>query len=131
VNRDLEGFYARLLTCMKREEVRDGHWQLLDARAAWNGNGSCGRFIAYSWEKDAQRTLVAVNYSSDAAQCYLQLPYSDLAGKTVELRDQMDPTIAYSRNGDELIGNGLYLDVPPWRHHVFMVEGRSPIPLHS
>jgi glycosidase len=128
VDRELEGFYARLLSCMKREEVRDGRWQLLDARAAWNGNGSCGRFVAYSWEKDGQRTLVAVNYSSESAQCYLPLPYSDLVGKTVELRDRMNPTITYSRNGEELTAKGLYLDVPPWRHHVFTVEGRSPMP---
>ena len=130
VDQELKGFYARLLSCMKREEVRDGHWRLLDARAAWDGNGSCDRFIAYTWEKDGKRTLVAVNYSSDPAQCYLPLPYSDLVGRAVELHDCMNPTITYCRNGDELTGKGLYLDVPPWRHHVFTVEGRSPIPAH-
>jgi glycosidase len=130
VDRELESFYARLLTFMKREEVRDGHWQLLDPRSAWSGNGSCGQFIAYTWEKDGQRSLVAVNYSSQSGQCYLPLPYSDLAGKTVELHDHMNPAISYSRNGEELLSKGLYLDVPPWRHHVFTVEGRSPAPVH-
>jgi hypothetical protein len=34
----------------------------------------------------------------------------------------MNPAIAYERSGGELAREGLYLDVPPWRHHVFALE---------
>jgi hypothetical protein len=34
----------------------------------------------------------------------------------------MNPAVRYTRRGDELVRDGLYLDVPPWRHHVFAIE---------
>jgi glycosidase len=119
VDRELETFYGRLFEAMRRPEVRDGDWQLLEPRPAASGNGSSAQFVAYGWHKDGRRLLVAVNYGPQRAQCFLPVPYSDLAGTEVTLRDRMNPTISYRRNGDELLRPGLYLDMPPWRHHVF------------
>jgi hypothetical protein len=125
VDRELETFYQRLLACMRREDVHDGHWELADTQPAWSGNDTCGQFIAYTWERNGQRTLVAVNYAPQHGQCYVRLPYSDLSGKTVELRDRINPNFSYTRQGDDLAHKGLYLDVPPWRPHVFDVEVRA------
>ena len=41
-----------------------------------------------------------------------------LAGRSFELRDLLSDVV-YKREGDGLAGNGLYLDLPPWGHHVF------------
>jgi len=122
VDREIRTFYTRLTECMKRDEVRDGNWQLLQARPAWEGNPTSAQIIAYTWEKDGKRTLVAVNYGARQAQCYLRLPYPDIEGANVQLRDGMHPAVAYERNGDDLARDGLYLDVPPWQHHVFMLQ---------
>ena len=119
VDREFETFYGRLFEVMQRPEVREGHWQLLEPRPAAGGNASCAQFVAYAWHKDGRRLLVAVNYGPQRAQCFLRVPYSELAGTEVTLRDRMNPTISYRRSGDELVRSGLYLDVPPWRHHVF------------
>jgi hypothetical protein len=127
VDDEIESFYGRLLACMKREEVRDGRWQLLDAQPAWSGNGTFEQFVVFTWAKDGQRMLGAVNYAPQQGQCYVRLPYTDLAGRKVELRDQINPTIAYERSGDDLLHGGLYLDVPPWRHHVFSLEEQARI----
>jgi glycosidase len=121
VDRELETFYGRLMGCIKREEVREGRWQLLEPRPGWEGNGTHGQFVAYAWERDGRRSLVAVNYSPQAAQCRLPVPFSGLDGE-VELHDLMNPAVRYTRRGDELARDGLYLDVPPWRHHVFALE---------
>ena len=43
---------------------------------------------------------------------------SGLAGRTFELRDLLGDVV-YQREGDGLAGNGLYLDLPAWGHHVF------------
>jgi hypothetical protein len=121
VDRELETFYDRLLGCMRRDEARDGDWRLLEPRPAWGGNGTCQQIIGYGWEKDGRRLVAAVNYGLQPAQCYLGLPYADLPER-VALRDLMNPAIAYERSGGELAREGLYLDVPPWRHHVFALE---------
>ena len=125
VDRELESFYGRLIDCMKQPEVREGDWQILEPRAAAEGNGSCGQFVAYAWQKDGRHLLVAVNYGPQRAQCFVPVPYPDLAGAKVELRDRMHPTISYERSGEQLIREGLYLDVPPWRHHVFSFETKA------
>ena len=33
----------------------------------------------------------------------------------------MNPITIYERDGDELAGSGLYLDLPAWGYHVFDV----------
>jgi glycosidase len=59
----LAGFYGKLLACLNRQEIRDGRWQLLEIRPAWEGNLTWDRFLAFAWEGKAhQRLLIAVNY---------------------------------------------------------------------
>jgi hypothetical protein len=125
VDRELEGFYGRLFKVMQRPEAREGDWQLLEPRPAASGNASSAQFVAYAWHKDGKRLLVAVNYGAQRAQCFLPLPYSDLTGE-VELRDRLNPAISYQRHGEELQRRGLFLDVPPWRPHVFEVVRKNP-----
>jgi hypothetical protein len=105
--------------------VRDGQWSLLECTPAWEGNGTWDGFIAFAWQGPAgQRVLVTVNYAPNQGQCYVRLPWGDLRGKTVRLRDRTGAA-AYDRSGDELATRGLYLDVPAWGHHVFEVGGAS------
>ena len=46
----LRQFYDRLLTALKLPAVRDGGWQLLECRPAWDGNWTSECFVAYAWE---------------------------------------------------------------------------------
>jgi hypothetical protein len=118
----IRDFYRRLLECLKRPEVREGAWRLLECRAAWDGNATWNRFIAFAWEFHAGIRLVgAVNYGPTEGQCYVQLPFPGLAGRTVILRDLLS-SARYEREGNELISRGLYLDVPPFGHHLFEVN---------
>ena len=68
----------------------------------------------------ASGVLIAVNYAANQSQCYVRLPFPDLAGRTVRLQDLMGPA-SYDRDGDDLVSRGLYLDLPPWGYHVFDV----------
>ena len=115
----VRAFYELLLGCLKRPEVRAGHWQLLECRPAWDGNPTCDRFLAFSWqEPHEQRLLVAVNYGPSQGQCRVQLPVADLRGGKLLLRDLMSPA-QYERDGDDLTAHGLYLDMPQWGFHLF------------
>ncbi|MFI5370277.1 MAG: alpha-amylase family glycosyl hydrolase [Candidatus Eisenbacteria bacterium] len=126
----LERFYERLLAVLRRPAVREGDWRLLDCVPAWDGNGSADAVIAYAWEgPDGDRLLVAVNYAAHPSQCYVRLPFDDLAGRTWRLDDQMSD-LAYDREGDDLRSRGLYLDVPPWQASVFTMTrvAATPVP---
>jgi hypothetical protein len=124
VNEMLRGFYQNLLTVLRRPVVRDGAWRLLDCAPAWDGNWTRDCFIAWSWERDDGARLVAVvNYANHQSQCYVKLPWPDLARSAVRLTDLMSPA-AYDRDGSDLAGRGFYLDLPPWGRHVFELSTR-------
>ncbi len=119
----LQSFYNRLLTCMRRPEVCEGTWQLLDCVPSSDGNPSFDRFIAFTWEFKTKRLLVVVNYGSDKAQCHLPLRFAEPGGMYL-LHDLMSCS-HYERWGSELLSPGLYLDMEGWRFHVFEM---SPCP---
>jgi len=122
VDSELAAFYARVLACLRRPEARDGDWRLLDVAPAWEGNPTWQRFMAFSWSSPSGQLLVAVNYGPTQGQCYARMPVDQSAGRTIVLRDLISPTTTYERDGDDLAGHGLYLDLPAWGHHVFEVS---------
>jgi hypothetical protein len=117
----LQQFYDGLLAVLRQPPVRNGRWRLLDCTPAWDGNWTSDCFIAWSWQGgDGQRQLVAVNYAGNQSQCYVHLPFEDLSGCAVRLKDLTSPAV-YDRDGNNLASQGLYLDLPPWGYHVFEV----------
>lgn len=111
-------FYQRLLPCVGRSEVHDGDFRLWAGRPAWEGNRTCDDMIVFTWTQGARHLLVAVNYAPRQGQCYVTLELPGLAGKRFTLVDLLGDA-RYVREGDGLRTNGLYLDMPPWGHHVF------------
>ena len=61
---------------------------------------------------------MAVNYAAHQSQCYVRLPFPELAGRTWRLVDRLGGPV-YEREGDALLADGLYLDVPAWQTHAF------------
>ncbi len=121
VDEGISDFYGRLLACLKDPAFRDGSWQLLDCRPAWDGNPTAESYVAFSWTGPGdRRRLVAVSYADHQSQCYVALPWSDLEGKIWRLRDLLG-TAVYDRPGDDLAARGLYLDMPARGYHVFDV----------
>jgi hypothetical protein len=122
IDADLAAFYDRLLGCLDQPAFRDGQWQLLEARPAWDGNASNDDFICFAWSGPAdERRLVTVNYSAHHSQCYVGLPWPDLDDWSWRLRDTLGE-VSYERSGSELGQRGLFLDLPAWGHHVFEVR---------
>ncbi len=121
VDSSLQEFYGHLLACIHRRETRDGDWRLLDCAPAWDGNWTWDCFISSAWSEPGEDRLISVvNYAPNQSQCYLRLPFDDIAGRSVRFEDLMGHAV-YVRNGDRLRSEGLYLDLPPWGYHVFRV----------
>ena len=124
----LQRFYLRLTDVLRRPAVRDGAWQLLDCLPAWDGNASADAFIAWMWRhSNDERLLIAVNYAPHQSQCYVRLPLDESASGTWRLQDLLS-SVAYDRDGADLQSRGLYLDVPPWHAHVFLMTRVSLLP---
>jgi hypothetical protein len=119
VDTALQHFYSRLLEVVKLPVVRNGRWQLLGCRPAWEDNPTWKWFVAFTWEGEAgERLLITVNYGHTQGQCYIRLPWPDLRGRQILLGDWMSTT-SYERDGTDLVERGLYLNVPEYHYHVF------------
>jgi hypothetical protein len=117
----LREFYDRLLSVLRRPSLRDGEWRLLDCAAAWDGNWTWDSFLSFFWKgPDADRLLVVVNYSDHQSQCYVRLPLADVDGRAVRFTDVMGSAV-YDRADTDLAAHGLYVDMPAWGYHVFLV----------
>jgi hypothetical protein len=118
----IQTFYARLLAALRHPAVRDGDWRLLECAPAWDGNWTWDCFLAFAWRSPSEeRLLVAVNYAANQSQCYVRLPFTDLSNQQWRLEDVLNDT-GYERNGSELESRGLYLDLAPWRYHMFRLQ---------
>jgi hypothetical protein len=121
-DKEIEEFYDQLLAILRKPIVKSGEWQWLACQPAWDGNGSWDSFVAHSWRgSGGERMLIAVNYAPHPSQCYLNLPFPEIKNLSVRLKDSLSPA-CYTREGNELIERGLYLDLQPRSYHVFDLE---------
>ncbi|MBL8201750.1 MAG: hypothetical protein JNK40_12315 [Chromatiales bacterium] len=124
-NPRLQTFYERLLNVLRQPVVRDGQWQLLECRPAWDGNWTWDCYLAFAWQgPGGERLLVTVNYAPHQGQCRVQLPFADLGTGRWRLTDLMGDA-NYERDGAELQARGLYLDEAPWSACAFSL-GKLP-----
>jgi hypothetical protein len=125
VDERLRRFYDALLAVLRDTTVRDGAWNLLQCRPAWDGNWTSDCFVAWSWQgADGGRRLVAVDYAPNQSQCYVNLSPMGIGSGMVHLED-LTGSARYDRDGNELMQRGLYLDLAPWGYHVFEVTASS------
>lgn len=121
INTELQKFYEGLLNLLKKPIFRKGKWSLLECKSVWEGNNTSDSFLAFVWEgTNSDRVLVCVNYSSQSGQCYVRLPFPELAGKQWTF-DDLRSEARYDRDGNDLLRSGLYLDIPAWYYHVFEI----------
>jgi hypothetical protein len=119
VNARLADFYDRLLAVLRKPVLRDGEWRLLPCGVAWDGNPSWDNYVAFGWQIGRDdRVVVAVNAGETYGQCFVRLPFGDLAGRQWRLEDLLGSAV-YVRDGGELQTWGLFLDEPPWKAQVF------------
>jgi hypothetical protein len=123
-NTGLQKFYGSLLDLLKKPIFRNGKWSLLECVPAWEANNTWDSFIAFAWEGISDnRVLVCVNYSPQPGQCYVRLPFPELGDKQWKFDDLMSEA-SYVREGHDLLSSGLYLDMPGWSYHVFLIKDR-------
>jgi hypothetical protein len=119
LDNQLQGFYDRLLVALRQPSFRDGQWQLLVCKPAWEGNWTHDCFLVFAWHgPQGERFLVVVNYAPNQSQCHVPLPFANLGGKKWRLQDQLSPAV-HDWNGDDLLARGLFLDMTPWQACVF------------
>ena len=121
VDQELQRFYEKLMAAIDRPIFREGRWSLCE-RTGWPDNLSFQNLVAWSWLKDEERYLIAVNLSDSALQARIEVPLSDAGanGAAWQLTDQISGVV-YEREGNEMISPGLYVELDPWHYHLFQL----------
>ncbi|MGH3278980.1 MAG: alpha-amylase family glycosyl hydrolase [Trebonia sp.] len=120
----LVGWHRRLLAVVASHRVRAGTWQPLEA-GGWPDNQSCRNLLACSWSAESaecgvNRHVVVVNLSGEPAQGRLPLGWPDLPGRRWRLTDLLQDRV-FERDGEELAGPGLFVDLQPWQSHLLAI----------
>ena len=120
VNHALRTFYENLLSAINAPIFRGGEWKLCE-RNGWPGNQSCQNLVAWSWIKDDDRRLIAVNLSDAVVQARVQVPWKEVRAKSWHLMDLLSD-VSYDREGNEMADSGLYVELQPWSYSFFQYQ---------
>jgi hypothetical protein len=116
-NEAFERFYQRLLRAIDDPLFHEGNWSLCRC-TGWSDNPSFESLLAWCWERGEDRVLVVINLAGAPAQGRVHLPWSDLQEDIWRLRDCMSDAV-YDRDGADISWHGLYVDLEPWKYHLF------------
>lgn len=118
---EIHSMYDALLKLLNLPAFREGHWQYLDCRKAWEDDDTSQNILAFWWQGPGKaRHLVTVNYFPQPSRCFVAMHFPELAGRNWHFTDSLSEE-EYARDGNELISQGLYLDMPGWGVNIFRV----------
>jgi glycosidase len=118
---DLQAFYRGLVKVIRGPAFKNGEWSLCE-RSGWPENPGYVHLVAWCWRQGEEKYLVVINLSHTKCQGRILLPWIDLKGRMCLLVDVMSGE-RYERDGDEMVDQGLYVDLEAWRFHFLQWEG--------
>ena len=118
-NEELRLFYAKLLKTMGRPVFHSGMWSLCQAEG-WPDNDSFHNLLAWTWRKDSECFVIAVNFSDRPLQARVRLPWPEIQGGLWQFTEVFSEA-KFQRDGRELAESGLYVGLDPWGYHFFSV----------
>jgi hypothetical protein len=116
-NEKVRNFYESLLEAVDAPLFHEGEWTLCNC-TGWPDNPSFRNLLAWCWEQDEDRAIVVVNLGDAPAQGRVRLSWDDLQEGAWRLHDILTDTV-YDRDGGEMSEHGLYVDLEPWKYHLF------------
>ncbi len=120
VDHDLVAFYHNLLKPINHDVFRNGQWRLCEL-SGWPDNPSYWNMLAWCFGKDEDRYLIVINFSDITSQALVRVPWDELRGRTWRLNDVLSGE-TYDRSGADMRDAGLYVDLKPWKCHLFQVR---------
>ena len=120
VDQGTRAFYRKLLAEGTHEIYHDGKFALCE-RVGFEGDRSFEDLVAWCWLLGEERRLVVVNLGHARARARMRVPWPELAGRAWRLEERLEET-AYTRDGAELAGAGLFVELDPGKWHLFSVH---------
>ncbi|MGK9476754.1 alpha-amylase family glycosyl hydrolase [Melioribacter sp. OK-6-Me] len=120
VNKEIKDFYEKLLKITSSDVFKKGKWKLLEPEPAWEGNSSHLNMLSWEWRYKNKNCLVVINFSDKTSTCRLKFDLRNY-DEVIVLNDLLNDKI-YRRNSEEIIMQGLYIELKPYSSHIFIWE---------
>jgi glycosidase len=117
----LEKFYLNLLTAIPSQEFKDPNWSFCEVEPINKSDSSFLNIISYLWWKDNNYRLVVVNYSSNYSKGHIRISPFHFDTYKWKFKDLLDNRL-YVYNGEDLYKYGLYIELAPWKGHIFNIS---------
>jgi hypothetical protein len=111
-------YYDKLYEITNKELLREGRWEPIEPDPAWDGNTTNENILAWLWSYNDERMLVIINYSKEPSQCSLNFDTKQIE-EMIELHDVLND-VKYSRSVQEINNIGLYVELQPYKSHIFV-----------
>jgi len=116
-NRDLRLFYDKVYSITQKDIFHTGRWEPIEPDPAWEGSTGNENILSWLWSKDDDRILVIINYSDQSTQCSIKFDTKQFENE-FPLKDLLND-IEYIRSAKEINNIGLYIDLEPYKSHIF------------
>jgi glycosidase len=129
----LAPFYRELLAILRDPVLQAGSFRLLAAERAWRDNPTHSAFVVVGWDgsrlgraSDGSHRVMVANLGAHRAQCRVRLGLPGIVGRRITVSELFgagdtpvgdgvgaDGRPIYLRSGDEIVNEGLFIDLPP------------------
>jgi hypothetical protein len=119
VDHSLAAFYRQLMVETRSPIYQHGKWRLFNLFPAWSSNITYDNMVAHGWVHEDEYRLIIVNLSGIRSQALVHLgAWHSIAERQWRLDDTLNGH-SYVRSGDEMVNPGLFVDLEPYKSHVF------------
>lgn len=117
INDCISNLYNSLLNATNNEIFKKGEFKLVEIFPSWKGNKSYNNLIAWTMTYKGRKRLVVVNYSREVSQCRVKIDVKNYPTK-FKLKDLLNSK-TYYRKTEEVKSEGLFIELGPFKSHIF------------
>jgi hypothetical protein len=120
-NPNITRFYEDLLKLAPGREYDSANWSLCRVDQISDKNQSYTNLIAYLWCVNELYQLIVVNFSPYPSQGHVRIDGIEYGTSDWNFNDLLTKK-TYTYNGQHLSTFGLYIDLLPWKAHIFDIK---------
>jgi len=122
---DLQDYYQQILQLRQTTAVFGGRCRIHKSLPAWSGNPSHQNLFVITWQSlPGKFEVIVVNYAPHRGQCRVRLEPETVGAAKWTLQDRLGNEI-HQRTREDLLGDGLYLDLAAWGAQWFQVSSEQ------
>ncbi len=115
---ELKEFYENLLEITSNNDFTFGKWNLCEINPIKKFNEVNLNIIAYLWQFNERNHLIVVNYGSDNSIAHVKIDGIEFNNEEWVFEDVLNKKV-YIYQGSNISNYGLYVDLDPWKAHIF------------